>query len=118
MLDGKLEIASFTDEKANQRRVQEMLRKVRVIVDEAIPEPGTYCPVTVELKDGRRFTHTATIAKGHPKNPMTEDEVIAKFRGNAKERVREDNVEAVIAKMQRLEDVDHVRDIVELMKSA
>jgi 2-methylcitrate dehydratase PrpD len=117
MLEGKLEIAGFTDEKANEPQVQEMLRKVRVIVDEAIPEPGAYCPVTVELKDGRRFTYTATIAKGHPENPMTEDEVIAKFRGNAKTRLRDDNVEAVIVRMQRLEDVDHVRDIAELMKT-
>jgi 2-methylcitrate dehydratase PrpD len=117
LLEGKLEIASFTDAKANEGRVQEMLRKVRVTVDEAIPEPGTYCPVTVELQDGRRFAHTATIAKGHPENPLTEDEVIAKFRSNAKTRLREDNVEAVIAKMQRLEEIERVRDVVELMKT-
>jgi 2-methylcitrate dehydratase PrpD len=117
VLEGKLEIASFSDEKANEPRVQEALRKVHVIVDEAIPEPGTYCPVSVELKDGRRFSHTATIPKGHPENPMTEDEVIAKFRGNAKERLGDAKADAVIAKMQRLEDVDHVGEIVALMKT-
>src|SRR5215813_6014887 len=58
-LDGKLEIDTFTDAKANEPEVQDALSKVRVIVDETIPEPGPYCPVSVDLKDGRRFTYTA-----------------------------------------------------------
>ena len=84
-LDGKLEIDTFTDAKANEPEVQDALSKVQVIVDETIPEPGPYCPVSVELKDGSRFTYTARIAKGHPENPMTEEEVLDKFRSNAKQ---------------------------------
>ena len=52
ILDGKLELATFTDEKVNQPQVQEAFSKVQVICDETIPEPGPYCPVTVELKNG------------------------------------------------------------------
>ena len=37
LLDGTLEIATFTDEKVNRPEVQEALRKVSVIVDESIP---------------------------------------------------------------------------------
>ncbi|HSF56546.1 MAG TPA: MmgE/PrpD family protein, partial [Candidatus Binatia bacterium] len=44
-LDGKLEIETFTDAKANEPQVQDALSKVQVIVDESIPEPGPYCPV-------------------------------------------------------------------------
>src|SRR5262249_17470650 len=53
-LDGKLEIDTFTDATANEPEVQDALSKVRVIVDETIPEPGPYCPVSVELKNGSR----------------------------------------------------------------
>ena len=114
-LDGKLEIETFTDAKANQAQVQDALSKVKVVVDETIPEPGPYCPVSVELKDGARFTHTARIPKGHPENPMTEAEVLDKFRGNAKQVLSPARSETVIAKMQRLETVSNVKELVDLL---
>jgi 2-methylcitrate dehydratase PrpD len=116
VLDGKLEIDTFTDAKANRPEVQEALKKVHVIVDATIPEPGPYCPVTVELKDGKRFTHTATIAKGHPQNPMTEEEVLDKFRSNAKQVLSAESSEAVIAKMRNLETVANVKELVKLLQ--
>ena len=96
ILDGKLELATFTDEKVNRPQVQEAFNKVQVICDESIPEPGPYCPVTVELKDGTRLSHTAKIAKGDPRNPMTESEVLDKFRGNAKLVIAEKQAEELI----------------------
>jgi 2-methylcitrate dehydratase PrpD len=115
LLDGKLQIDTFTDAKANAPEVQDALRKVQVIVDETIPEPGPYCPVSVELKDGRRFSYTATIAKGHPENPMTEEEVLDKFRSNAKQVLSQQRVEEVIANMRNLEAVNHVKELIDLL---
>jgi 2-methylcitrate dehydratase PrpD len=114
-LDGKLEIDTFTDTKANEPQVQEALSRVQVIVDESIPEPGPYCPVSVEMKNGTRFTYTARIAKGHPENPMTEEEVLDKFRSNAKQVLSPQRSEAVIAKMRNLETVDNVKELVALL---
>jgi 2-methylcitrate dehydratase PrpD len=115
ILDGRLAIDTFTDAKANQPEVQDALSKVQVIVDETIPEPGPYCPVSVELKDGSRFTYTARIAKGHPDNPMTEAEVLDKFRSNAKQVLSSERIEAVIAKMRNLETVANVKELVGLL---
>jgi 2-methylcitrate dehydratase PrpD len=114
-LDGKLEIETFTDAKANEPQVQDALSKVQVIVDETIPEPGPYCPVSVELKDGSRFSYTARIAKGHPQNPMTEEEVLDKFRSNAKQALSPQKSETVIVKMRNLETVDNVNELIELL---
>ena len=118
ILDGKLELTTFTDEKVNQSQVQEALQKVKVICDETIPEPGPYCPVTVELKDGTRLSYTAKIAKGDPRNPMTEDEVVEKFRSNAKLVIAEKQAEELIAAVQNLESVDDVKRIVSLLAPA
>jgi 2-methylcitrate dehydratase PrpD len=115
ILDGQLELATFTDEKVNRPQVQEALQKVKVICDETIPEPGPYCPVAVELKDGRRLSHTAKIAKGDPRNPMTEDEVVEKFRGNAKLVIAEKQAEELIVTVRNLEAVDDVKKLVGLL---
>ena len=115
ILDGKLEIETFTDAKANDPQVQQALSKVHVIVDKTIPEPGPYCPVTVELTDGTRFAYTAKTAKGHPENPMTENEVLDKFRSNAKSVISEKQSKALIATILKLETVDNVRALVNLL---
>jgi 2-methylcitrate dehydratase PrpD len=118
VLDGKLELATFTDEKVNQPRVQEAFSKVQVICDETIPEPGPYCPVTVELKNGTRLTYTAKVAKGHPQNPMTESEVVDKFRGNAKLAIAQKQAEAVITAVGDLENIANVKNLAELIISS
>jgi len=115
ILDGKLEIETFTDAKANDPQVQQALSKVHVIVDKTIPEPGPYCPVTVELTDGTRFAYTARIAKGHPENPMTENEVLDKFRSNAKSVISEKQSKELIATILKLETVDNLRALVNLL---
>jgi 2-methylcitrate dehydratase PrpD len=114
-LDGKLEIATFTDQKVNQPQSQEALRKVNVIVDESIPEPGPYCPVSVELKNGTRFSYTARIAKGDPRNPMTEEEVLEKFQSNASSVIPVKQSEALLAAMKNLEELDNVQKVVDLL---
>ena len=115
VLDGKLELATFTDEKVNQPQVQEAFSKVQVICDESIPEPGPYCPVTVELKNGTRHSYTAKTAKGDPRNPMTDAEVTEKFRSNVKTAVSEKRAEALIEAVNRLESVDKVTSIAGLL---
>ena len=115
VLDGRLERESFADAKARDPKVQEALGKVNVIVDEAIPEKGEYCPVMIELKDGRKFQYTATIQKGHTKNPLTEDEVLEKFRSNVKDMIPKERGEEIIACVRKLETLSNVRQLTKLL---
>ena len=111
LLDGKLELATFTDEKVNQAKVQQALGKVQVICDDSIPEPGPYCPVSVDLKSGARHSFTARIAKGDPRNPMTETEVIEKFRSNAKLAISGNQAEKLGAAVRNLETLPTVKEL-------
>jgi 2-methylcitrate dehydratase PrpD len=115
ILDGRLDRASFSDAKAQDPKVQEAMNKVRVVRDEAIPEKGEYCPVTMKLKDGRTVQYTATIQKGHAKNPLTEDEVKEKFRSNASVMLSQNQTEEIIACVRGLEKLGNVRELTKLM---
>jgi len=114
-LDGKLEIATFSDEKVNRPEVQAAFNTVKVICDESIPEPGPYCPVSVELKNGTRHSYTAKVAKGDPRNPMTEAEVIEKFRGNVKTLLPDDQARKLITAVQNLETGKNMRELAKLL---
>jgi 2-methylcitrate dehydratase PrpD len=117
LLEGKLDLATFTDEAVNQPKAQAAFHKVQVICDETIPEPGPYCPVSVELHDGKRFTYTAKIAKGHPQNPMTETEVEEKFLGNARSVISEERAAKLAVVVRRLEAANNLRQLTDLLVS-
>jgi 2-methylcitrate dehydratase PrpD len=67
------------------------------------------------MKDGSRFTYTARIAKGHPENPMTEEEVLNKFRANAKSVISEKQSADLVHDVQHLETIGSVRKLIELL---
>ena len=46
--------------------------------------------VTVELTDGRTLTHRVAANSGTPDNPMTDDDLAAKFTDNAAPRLGAD----------------------------
>ncbi|HUC98281.1 MAG TPA: hypothetical protein VMR88_07350, partial [Candidatus Polarisedimenticolaceae bacterium] len=118
ILEGKLDNDTFTDGKANDPLVQQALRRVYVIIDDSIPEPGTYCPVTIELKNGKRLSHTARIAKGHPENPMTESEVLAKFRNNANGIISAERSQQLIGALKNLEELADLRELAGFLRPA
>ncbi|HWP57628.1 MAG TPA: MmgE/PrpD family protein [Candidatus Acidoferrales bacterium] len=115
ILDGRLDRSSFSDAKTREPKVLEAMSKVSVIRDETIPEQGEYCPVAVELKDGRKVQYTATIQRGHAKNPLTEDEVLEKFRSNAAVRIPHGQAEEVIACVRGLEKLASLRELTKLL---
>jgi len=117
ILEGKLEKESFTDAKVNEPVTQEALGKIEVLVDPNIPEEGEFCPVTIELNDGTKVSYTATIAKGHPDNPLSEEEVFDKFRSNVKSVLSHERSEALIASVSHLETLRDVHELTELLRA-
>lgn len=75
-------LEEFTDAVVKEPQVQEVLDRV---VFEADPraDQGGFREMTslieVELADGRHLSTRADFAKGSPSNPMSDDELIAKF---------------------------------------
>ena len=59
--------------------------------------------------------YTATIQKGHAKNPLTEEEVLAKFRDNVKEMIFSEKGNEIIACVRSLETVSNVRELTRLL---
>jgi 2-methylcitrate dehydratase len=71
--------------------------------------------VSVELKDGTRHSYTAKIAKGDPRNPMTEDEVREKFLRNASSAIAPMQAENLANVVRSLESIDDVKKLASLL---
>jgi 2-methylcitrate dehydratase PrpD len=81
-LRGKASLAEYTQEYVDSPEVIEFMQKVKCIHD---PELDKTFPrqwranVVIETKDGRQLKTEIDYPKGDPENPLTWDELIAKF---------------------------------------
>lgn len=81
LLDGMLGLDQFADDRIGDARTTGMMARIQ-----HVPQaPGAaQNEVAIILTDGRRLTHRTAHSKGHPHfNPMSDDEVQAKFTGCA-----------------------------------
>lgn len=84
LLDGSLDLAAFTDDRVGDPALTDLLGRV-VVHGEPTP-PGhdeltgtPYARLRVTLADGRTATELVLITRGDARNPLTDDEVDAKF---------------------------------------
>lgn len=71
--------------------------------------------VTVRTKDGRTLTERVDYPKGEPENPMSEEELMAKFLGcAAKAHMSRDDAEALFEGVMNAGSDDRIEDLLRL----
>ncbi len=109
--DGGVYPNSFEQEKLFDPRIRTLLKKIKVVANAEIDGlfPGTKRAIaTLTTNDGRTFTKTVDHAKGSPDNPMSDDELIAKFRANASgvmDKAAQDRVIAATMDFEQQKDL-------------
>lgn len=116
LIDGKLDIDSFTDEKLARPEYAETVAKIKVGLTSKW-ETGTRetsrrvrrddaLPLIVRLKDGRTLSRSA----GRVDGLQTPEEIMTKFRGNASRALSPDDVEATLDGWWRLDELSDIRE--------
>jgi 2-methylcitrate dehydratase PrpD len=84
LLRGKLGLAELRDEALADPAVRALMAKVEYVADPGFEYPRYYGgAVEVTLADGRVLTKEEPINRGSAERPLTDAEVVAKFRDNA-----------------------------------
>jgi 2-methylcitrate dehydratase PrpD len=115
ILDGKVVIDSHSDQMLRRPSVKEALGKVHVEVqsrwDPRYTAAPTETPVTIRLKDGRIFTRSTNrhTMHGTPKDPLSRDELVAKFEGNAGLTLAADAVKKAVDLWLHVDEVPKIR---------
>jgi 2-methylcitrate dehydratase PrpD len=117
ILDQKLTIESFHDERALAHDVQDLLKKISVRVDPSIPgNPDiVYYTVAIKLRDGKEVTAAQPLPRSHWRYPLSREDLVGKFRDNAARVLKQPNIEKIIDTVDRLEDLSDVNALTELM---
>jgi len=83
LLEGKIDNGTYSSRKLKDPKVREFMKNVTVSEDGALTAayPGSISNrLTLRLDDGSTLSKQVDDPRGHPKNPMTEEEVQAKFK--------------------------------------
>ncbi len=116
--NGNVLPSDFTAEAIRDPFVRSFLPKIKVVAD---PEIDALFPkvkravVTIATSDGRRFTKTEDHAKGRAERPMTDAELIAKFKANAGAAFPKSRLDEIVDAALGLEEIGDVRDFVRLL---
>jgi 2-methylcitrate dehydratase PrpD len=116
LLDARVGLESFSDEYCNSPGMKASIAKVRVNAHHEWPNDATSrrkSPVTITMKDGRKFTKLVEKVRGSPGNPMTRDELVGKYRDCASRVFKGERLERSIAALEGLEKLATARELLD-----
>jgi 2-methylcitrate dehydratase PrpD len=121
LTDGTLSVASFTAEAIARPALRPLMERVTMRVD---PELTADRPVTesfergtldVLLTDGTRRQGAVLAPRGHPKAPLSDAELEAKFRDCAAHALSPRGVDTTLARLSRFGDLARVSELTEVL---
>lgn len=106
LIDGGFSDEIFSEARIADPAVHALADRIAVVDDPALSAsfPATVpCRIEIRTRGGQVKTASVEYPRGHVKNPMSDDEVSAKFRTLAARTLSPEQVEAALAFMWRLQ---------------
>jgi 2-methylcitrate dehydratase len=116
LVDGDVWLSSFDDDRLADPKLLALMDKTRITEE---PELNAGYPkgipnhLTVTLADGTKLEKRVDYPRGHNLNPMTDEEVEAKFRRLAKGVVSDATAEGILSAAWKLDELDDLRPLLE-----
>lgn len=114
VLDRAAGLAQFTDAKVQQPRTKQMIERVFVHIDPEIEALGfneMRMTVSLLLKDGRILAGRANAAKGHPRKPMTRQDIRDKFLDCASLVFTPTKAEQLLDSLEQIESLHSLSEL-------
>ena len=111
MLDGRVDIETFKDERRFAPDMEAMLPRMSVS-----PWDLNYTRATARLKDGRTVSAECHDFRGSVENPMTREERLDKYRYTAGHALSDQDTERLLGLLERLEAVEDVSTVMDVMR--
>ncbi len=116
LIDGEVTQDSFAEARLRDAAVLGLLDKIRIVeTDECnagYPD-GIPNRLIVRLRGGRELTMLVKYPRGHAGNPMSDDEVVAKFRRQAADVVSAATADRIVEAVMSLDALPEVTPLVE-----
>ena len=118
LVDGRVGIATFTDDKVRDPAVRDLMSRVTMDVDPDIPgelERHMWTRLTVRLADGRSLSIGPREVPGHPANPLSPEALRDKFTECARLALPPDRVESLAEMLATLDTCPDLRSVTAML---
>jgi 2-methylcitrate dehydratase PrpD len=118
LMDGRVGMATFQDDRAQDPDLRRLMERIRVVVDPEIPtdlEHHMWTRMTVRLKGGRSASISPRPVPGHPGNPLTLEALRAKFEECAALVLPADRVDSVARIVESLDTCPDLRSLTAIL---
>jgi 2-methylcitrate dehydratase PrpD len=118
LIDGKVTLETFTDEAVRDKDVLQLMEKVDMKVNRDLQsgsDGSRPSIVTVNLKSGETRMLNEKFPKGTPQVPMSQDELLAKFRACVRGVLSGSSSERALGYVDKLDTMTSVRPLARLL---
>lgn len=109
---GRLDAESYGPERLRDPALLDLASRIGYVIDADAPGRDQWRGwVIVETRDGRRLEEIQPYNRGSPQNPMSRDELEAKFERNALAAIGPRKAEEAIRMLRRVEEIGSVGEL-------
>ncbi len=115
VIRGSLDVAAYAQDAISDARIPVVAERISIRVDEhPQPRDSFRGAIRVWLSDGREFTHVENNNRGSRANPLSREDLEAKFRSCADGTLSAGRMDACIAAVRNLENLESVPALMDL----
>ena len=123
LLEGTAAPENYNMDKIQDANVAALIKKIEVISDTRLDElrqvqNKVTSIVEIRMKDGKRYECFVEDVKGMPENPLTYEEMTAKFHNLASKGCSSGKIQEMIHVIEHLEQLEDVNDLCKLLQVA
>ena len=114
-------LEQYKDATLLDRNVAAVMTRVDLVRDprlRSVGNLGCQAEVEIQLNNRRTYRKRATVAKGHPKKPLTREEIQEKFYQCAGERVPKKRAKMFVENLWAIEKIDPLAPWLKLLRPA
>jgi 2-methylcitrate dehydratase len=109
---------SFSEDRIRDPKLKSLMKKINVVPDseiDALFPQVKRARVTISVKSGLKYSAQTDVTKGDPEDPLSDEEIIAKFSANTKGILSHECVDEIINATWRFESLKGVSDYMALL---
>ncbi len=115
ILEGELSPAQYSPEKYTNPKVRQLIDRISMEINTDLDRFGRAGITEITTRQGAKYTCRVDYPKGHPLNPMTDEELYNKFRSLTNKFLNEQQTQQLADTIFNLEELNDVSQLIRLL---
>jgi len=120
LVDRKVGLEQFRDEKVNDPRVQGLMKKFHLYIRPDLTgvesSASNACTLTVRMQNGEEYTKSVDNNRGSARNPLSKVDQMGKFKDCTKGILSEGQTDRCLNLIERMESLKKIRELADIIR--